>query len=179
MSNLTLLCQVCIDRKEWKEFHDNTKSKEDEIERYCHKLRGTVPDYELSFEEYREQSSEVWKLRQEAIEKIEREDAEEFRFLKEKPEGMTNKQWQKEKSRRRLLKHEEIKQKQLDDKLRWDKNPNKMFIDRLLKVSMGCECIAEGMRQGVFCKTCRLIVKVNEYTLHLFKDAAEGRSTIV
>jgi hypothetical protein len=52
-----------------------------------------------------------------------------------------------------------------------------MFIDRLHKVSMGCECTAEGIRQGVFCKTCRLIVKVNECTLQLFKDGLRKMST--
>jgi hypothetical protein len=165
------------DKKDWKELQDSIKVKEDEIERYCHKIRGTIRPSELPFEEYRKQSSEDWKLREEILEKIEREEEEEANFQREKPEGMARKQWQKEKSRRRLLKREEVKAKLLDEKFLLRNTPHQIFIDRLHKVQ--CECTAIGIRQGIYCQTCKLIIKVNEYTMQLFKDAAEGKITIV
>jgi hypothetical protein len=52
-----------------------------------------------------------------------------------------------------------------------------MFEDIIGKI--GCECKVEDMRQAVYCKTCRLIAKIHQYTLDLFKDAAEGGSIII
>jgi hypothetical protein len=45
---------------------------------------------------------------------------------------------------------------------------------------IGCKCHKENMRlTGKICKTCKLMLKVREYTLTLFKDAAQGRSSIL
>jgi hypothetical protein len=54
---------------------------------------------------------------------------------------------------------------------------NHLIEKRIRKLR--CECEAEKMRQGIFCPTCRLLVKVNDYLLDLFKDAAEGRSSVI
>jgi hypothetical protein len=38
--------------------------------------------------------------------------------------------------------------------------------------------MAEEMRRGIFCDTCKLIVKVNDYMMDLFKMASQGRTTL-
>jgi hypothetical protein len=41
--------------------------------------------------------------------------------------------------------------------------------------AIGCQCEAEEIRQGRYCKTCNLMLKVDKYMMSLFKDAAEVR----
>lgn len=61
--------------------------------------------------------------------------------------------------------------------LETDKNPLNLFLERLAKV--GCRCEAEQMRSGEFCDTCKLVAKINEFTLDLFKRAAQGRTSFI
>jgi predicted RNA-binding Zn ribbon-like protein len=61
-------------------------------------------------------------------------------------------------------------------------SPQEMYIDMLEMFRWGdsaCECEAEKMRAGIYCKTCKLFIHLREYTIQLFKDAAEGRSSYV
>jgi hypothetical protein len=193
------LCPDCYEknqRQEWLEECEEAKRKEDPIERYCHKIRGTIPYYERPFilleqdgleeeekpfaEEYKRiMSGDTKNGREEAMreEWSRRKEEQRYQDIKNKPEGMTKVQWIKEGRRKRQLQKEESKQAQLDQKFKYRNSPISMFEDMIGKIS--CECDAEQMRQGIVCKTCKLITKLNQYTLDLFKDASEGRSTII
>jgi hypothetical protein len=60
-------------------------------------------------------------------------------------------------------------------------SPKRRFESEVLdKIQCQCYFNSEEMRRtGNICKACVLILKVREYTLNLFKDAAQGRSTIL
>jgi hypothetical protein len=73
-------------------------------------------------------------------------------------------------------KREHERQLRLDRRLELKMTPICLFEDQVDKI--GCECEAEGIRQGQYCDTCRLITKVNNHMMKLFKDFAEGRSTL-
>jgi hypothetical protein len=94
-----------------------------------------------------------------------------------KPDGMTKLQWQKEIRNKKRLIIEQRKQGQSDWNLKQNLTPFQLFSNRLDKIS--CRCEAEEMRAGRFCDTCKLIVKINEYTLDLFKRASQGRTSYV
>jgi hypothetical protein len=83
---------------------------------------------------------------------------------------------EEERKKRRLV-GEERKLGKSDWNLKYHGTPNHLIEKRIRKLR--CECEAEKMRQGIFCPTCRLLVKVNDYLLDLFKDAAEGRSSVI
>ena len=85
--------------------------------------------------------------------------------------GMSEEEWWKQVERKRL----EIKERKADFEFSLRNNPTWQVLDKLGVVRSGCRCKAELMRQGQFCPVCRLMVKVHEYALRLFKDAAEGR----
>ncbi|MDQ6862951.1 MAG: hypothetical protein M3044_03930 [Thermoproteota archaeon] len=99
----------------------------------------------------------------------------------QKPEGMTNKEWQREKRRKKLeLEEQGVKsmaQHDRDFKTELQLCPSWIISHELEKVL--CECKADELRAGICCDTCKLLRKVHDYMLSLFKDAAEGRSTIV
>jgi hypothetical protein len=42
--------------------------------------------------------------------------------------------------------------------------------------AIGCQCEAEDLRRGINCKICKLMLKVDNYMMNLFRDAAEGRA---
>jgi hypothetical protein len=42
---------------------------------------------------------------------------------------------------------------------------------------VGCECEGERIRVAEYCDTYRLIVKVDEYMINLFRNAAQGRTS--
>ena len=90
-----------------------------------------------------------------------------------KPKGMTDKEWKKQKTRLRKERREENKQRELDDKLLSHFTPWTMLKDQIGTIH--CRCEAQGIRQGHFCDTCKLLVKVNEFLIRLFKDSAQGR----
>jgi hypothetical protein len=94
-----------------------------------------------------------------------------------KPDGVTKMQWQKESRNIKRLIIEQRKQGQADWNLKRNLTPLQLFSKRLDKISYRCE--AEEMRAGRFCDTCKLIVKINEYTLDLFKRASQGRTSYI
>ena len=100
-------------------------------------------------------------------------DFEAFGFSHKKPDGMTNKQWIEEKRKRKRLRKEERFQEEADRILE-RQSPIYMFRQRVDEI--GCRCEAEEMRRGIFCETCKLIRRVNEYMLDLFKNASQGRT---
>jgi hypothetical protein len=67
----------------------------------------------------------------------------------------------------------------------WDfvinNTPKRLFENEVLR-KIECKCFYDSektKRTGEICKACALILKVSEYTFNLFKDAAQGRSTIL
>jgi hypothetical protein len=154
---------------EWIEYCEEQKQKETQIERYCNQILGIKPDYEMTFEESSRLEEENWNARCKGM----YECHQEHDFLYEKPEGMTVKEW---KEKKRLIKLER-KQRERDSYLEITSTPNWLIAETIQKIK--CDCMAEGIRNGVTCDTCKLLVKVNDYMMNLFKDAAEGRSSVV
>jgi hypothetical protein len=161
------------EKRKWKEDCRRKNKEDDLIERYCYDIRGESPEYESTFEEM----IKIRRAGDQAARMSEKfyETAGQRSLIRNKPEGMTTKQWINEKRRQKLLLKEQMKQEQLDSDLESSKNPLSLFVNRLEKV--GCRCKAEQMRRGIVCDTCRLIVKVHEYTLDLFNRASQGRTS--
>lgn len=155
-------------KRKWLEHCEEQKKQEDPIERYCYDIRCEIPDYEISFEVRQKEIKELRQIR-DAILK-EEQDAQTTDV---KPQGMTNKQWSKEKRKTKRLKREERHQEEADRMLE-QQSPIYMFRQRVKKI--GCRCEAEEMRRGIFCETCKLIRRVNEYMLDLFMNASQGRT---
>jgi len=154
--------------EEWNTTCEKYKKEEHPIERYCHKIRGRFPFYYMTFEEHKIQSDESWNYRKKRIDEFNAQ----LDLIRQKPEGMTVKEWKEKKRLFRL----ERKQRSKDSHLRITSTPN-WLIERTIR-KIRCDCTAEGIRNGVTCDTCKLLVKVNDYMMNLFKDAAEGRSSI-
>src|SRR5205823_14303006 len=81
--------------------------------------------------------------------------------------GMTDKEW----SNAKRLAREETRQICSDSNLTIRGTANRLIQDRIEKIP--CDCKTEEMRAGKFCKTCRLLAKVNDYMLSLLKEASE------
>jgi hypothetical protein len=163
------LCRACKDKKErqeYQEYQEETKRDEDPIERYSNKILGIIPEYELSYEEQKKIEVENWEIRSKAGHELLERESE---VTRDKPEGMTKKQWDKERRRKKRLLREEDKEARANSELSYHGTPNHLIEKRIRKIP--CECEAEKMRHGIICKTCRLLVKVNDYMLSLFKDA--------
>jgi hypothetical protein len=92
-----------------------------------------------------------------------------------KPKGMTKTEWQKEQSGRRRL----LKQQRKADTVLESNSPILRFSEMIEDLGYRCECKGERMRRGEFCRICKLGTKLTEYAINLFKDAAEGRSSLV
>jgi hypothetical protein len=168
--------QLQQQENDWLEYCQRLRREEDPIERYCYDIREEVADYEISFREQLRLEGES--EHQSKVRWI--EEAKDIRiardFLRKKPEEMTKTQWTKEKRKRKRLEKEEIKQQQTDSNLKQYGSPLSLFSKRVKKI--GCRCEAEAMRRGIFCDTCRLLVKVDGYMLDLFKNASQGRTSI-
>jgi hypothetical protein len=161
--------ELLEEKRQWLKNCEEKKKREDPIERYCYDIRSEVPYYEMTFEQYKKEEERAWQERRDILKK---EQGENTIYLK--PERMTGKQWIKERRKRKRLQQEEEKHRESDEKLE-RQSPFHLFESRVHKI--GCECKAEEMRRGIFCDTCKLIMKVNEYMLDLFKEASQGRTT--
>jgi len=157
--------QARIDFKEECEYE---KKNETEVERLCNKIKGIKPIYEMTFEEY-------WKALKERS-KIRNEIAHELMYgrkiLHKQPIGMTKKQWIEAKRKLRR------QQKEDNAKLRADEaiertTPIRLFDKKLTEMYHACDCDADEMRQGIFCDICKIVLKVDEYTMTLLKREAE------
>jgi hypothetical protein len=95
-----------------------------------------------------------------------------------KPPELTKTQWKKEQSKKRKAEREANKQRKADYELE-NNSPSWMFHRMTEELYIACECEGEKMRQGEFCDICKLVIKVREYTLDIFKAAAEGRSSYI
>lgn len=164
--------QTNQERRKWEESCKEAMEKEDPIERYCYLIRDEVPWYEESFEDYEDGYEDHWKGR---IKLTDNEIATRV-FFHKKPEGMTDKEWKNEKKKRRRLNAHNVKQEEVDRRLVHKNSPYWLFWDTLKKID--CRCTGEGMRNGMICDTCKLLKKCHNDLIRLFKDAAEGRSSI-
>lgn len=155
--------------EEWNAICERQRQKETPIERYCNDILGIKPDYKMTFEEHKHLEKDSWNERCEEMDQIDRYED----FFYEKPDGMTNKEWREKK---RLIK---LKRKQRESDLEFQitSSPNWLIKETIDKIQ--CRCTAEGLRNGIVCDTCKLLVKVNDYMMNLFKDAAEGRSSVI
>jgi hypothetical protein len=82
--------------------------------------------------------------------------------------------WEKRRKRIKRELREQSKQKELDDKLVSTMSPLAMVEDKISSIS--CRCEAEQIRAGHYCDTCKLMVRVNDFLMRLFKDTSEGRN---
>jgi hypothetical protein len=164
------------EKQKWLEYCKEQLKQEDPIERYCYDIRGIVPEYDLSFEEHLKDEQEAANIRQRNQQKFDNEIEEETTgFYRVKPEGMTKKQWIEEKRKRTQLRREERNQEEADRTLELQ-SPIHLFGHTVDKI--GCECKAEEMRRGIFCDTCKLIGRVKEYMLNLFKNTSQKRAAL-
>lgn len=155
--------------EDWNTKCEQYKNEETPIERYCNKILGYIPFYYKTLEEYKKDSEENLKYRYELMDQYH----EDRRILRERPDGMTVKEW---KEKKRLIRLEQ-KQMQKDSELEITSTPNWLIKQTIDKIQ--CDCAAEGILNGITCDTCKLLVQVNDYMMNLFKDAAEGRSSII
>jgi hypothetical protein len=87
---------------------------------------------------------------------------------------MTNAEYTKKKRELRALAAQERKEMETDKAIATH-TPFWIVYDKISKI--GCRCEAAHLRRGIYCKTCRLMKKVDAYLMDLFKNAAEGRGT--
>ena len=175
------------ERESYAELCRKAKERETQIERYCYDIRGIEPWYNLPYptdeelerdrarlasEKKRGPTEDQLKYQQysEALHILERKD---------KPEGMTNKEWAAKRREARKLRKEIKKQNKDDFDLKYHHSSVGIFEHRVNKLRSMCYCTAEGMRKGYVCKVCKLTKKVDDYMMSLFKDAAEGRSSVI
>jgi hypothetical protein len=160
------------DKREFEEFLEVLRKGETLIEKYCRAIRNQPGFFEMTFEDY----EKAWDERKKMLKKKQVDDHVFNKFISEKPKGMSKAEWIKQKRRMKKNRREQERQLKLDRRLEFKMTPIHLFEDQVDKI--GCECEAEGIRQGQFCDTCRLITNVNSYMMKLFKDFAEGRSTL-
>lgn len=155
------------EKKKWVEYCERTRKEEDLIERYGNEIRGEVPDYEKTFEQHKMEAKTVEQVRENIAKK---EEEQNTMYLK--PGKMTDKEWDKERRKRKRLQKEERQERESNEKLE-RQSPFHLFEERVHKI--GCRCKAEEMRRGRFCDTCKLIVRVNKDMLEQFENASHGR----
>jgi hypothetical protein len=160
------------EKREFEEFLEVLRKGETLIEKYCRAIRNQPAFFEMTFEEY----EKAWDERKIMLKKEQIDDHSFNKFISEKPKDMSKAEWIKRKRRMKKDKREQERQLELDRRLESKMTPIHLFEEQVDKI--GCECQAEGIRQGQFCDTCRLITNVNSYMMKLFKDFAEGRSTL-
>ena len=94
-----------------------------------------------------------------------------------KPEGISKTKWERQQRRTRKAIREKHKQEAADQKLEFEGTPQYHLREQVEEI--GCECKAEEIRAGNFCDTCKLLFKVEQYMIDLFKRESEGRGTIL
>jgi hypothetical protein len=147
------------EKREFEKFLEVLRKGETLIEKYCRAIRNQPGFFEMSFEEYENARDERKKmLKKELV-----NDHAFNKFISEKPKGMSKAEWIKQKHRMKKNRREQERQLELDRRLEFKMSPIRLFEDQVDKI--GCECEAEGIRQGQFCDTCRLITNVSSYMM--------------
>lgn len=176
-------CPQCEDKEEQQKSQErqNKKLKEAEVNpliKYCYEINRRVPLYEKGPE--RTGNQELKEEEERYVEEIMERDKfyKEHDFVREyNPSyGISKSEWERQRKKKKALMKQERKEYDLDIKLKTN-SPTYQIFDKLDVTRLyGCTCEAEYLRRGMFCPVCRLMVKVHEYALGLFKDAAQGRS---
>jgi hypothetical protein len=92
-------------------------------------------------------------------------------ILDEKPKRMSDEEWIKRKREDDHVEHKNVASTTLTRLGAYT------LVDIHHKVdSIWCDCEPEQLRRGIYCRTCRLVLRVDKYMMELFKDVAEGRS---
>lgn len=174
------LCSSCNDKREkqeWEQDMEEQKRTEHPIEKYCYDILGEVPDYKMTFEQIQKEQEENIAYREKLREEwLQRKSWDLHRQSAQRPPADWTKskaEWAKELRHKKRLQRVEELQSKADFDLRFHHSPMSEYKELLNKIP--CRCKAEDMRQGRVCETCRLLIKVHDYTLQLFKDAAQGR----
>lgn len=188
--------------KEWSE-----EIRKNPIKKYCNDIRDVVVPCEIPFErlerfeiengaenevrsneEMRKRDIELYtyihQTKHQLIEDLKEDYAEELKtgeMTRKQFNEILEKKWNQIKHKKRELR-EERKEYDHDFKFAYDNSPMSKYKEEILD-KIDCECYSEKNREkmrltGEVCKTCKLILKVREYTLNLFKDAAQGRSSL-
>lgn len=163
-----------VKKKAWEELRASYRKEETYlITHYVSQIRNDVDYWDQSFEEMEESKREeaYWNERSKIDYTIPVIEYEEFR--ENKPEGMTDKEYEKKKKELRKLALQDKKERETDRVIE-EHTPYWIFHDKVSAIK--CECRAEDLRRGIYCKTCKLVLKVDKYMMELFKDSAQGRS---
>jgi hypothetical protein len=171
------------EKREWIETCKLAKKTENPLDRLCYDILGVIPDYELTFEEWKNDDDAFQdkrhRIADQEVKDRDLESKKTFQSRRRRPEGITNKEWEKERKRVKREKNEKSKQDQLDRELEYKYNPANMLYEKIEKIKGHCDCKGENIRQGIVCPICKILTKVDSYMMTQLKDAAGGRSTIV
>lgn len=155
-------------RIDFKEECKYEKTNQTEVERLCNKIKGIKPIYEMTFEEYWKARKERSKIRNEIM----HDEMYGHKILHKQPIGMTNKQWTE--AKRTLRRQEkEDNAKRRADKAILNKTPARLFDKKIYDMWLACDCDADEMRQGIFCDICKIVLKIDDYTMTLLRREAE------
>jgi hypothetical protein len=150
------------------------------IKRYVSEIRNKVDYHDQSYEDKEEieairrrkedeSKNKVTTETESRLDRIIREDD----ILDRKPESMSNEKWLKRKQEILARRAQEDLEYKTDRVIRTH-TPWWIFHHKV--GAIWCDCKPEQLRQGIYCKTCKLVLKADKYMMELFKDAAEGRS---
>lgn len=145
------------------------------IKRYVSQIYNKVDYRDQSYEDLEESEARSKRREEEnkntetKLDRIFKEDS----ILSKKPEWMSEEKWLKTKQEILARRdQEDIEYK--TDRVIIRHTPWWVFHQKV--TAIWCDCRPEQMRRGIYCKTCKLVLKADKYMMELFKDAAEGRS---
>jgi hypothetical protein len=147
------------------------RENETEVERLCKKIKGIKPVYEMTFKEY----WELHKAREERMNKRIKSTHREITgsiILHKQPKGMANKEWTEAKRRYRRQQKEDNAKRRADNAIK-ETTPIRLFDKKVSDMGYACDCTADEMRQGIFCDICKIVLKIDEYTMTLLRRDAE------
>ena len=85
---------------------------------------------------------------------------------------MSEEEWLKRK-REILARRKQVHIEYKTDGIIMTRTPWWIFHQKVMAI--WCDCRPEQVGRGIYCKSCKLILKADKYMMELFKDAAEGR----
>jgi uncharacterized protein YozE (UPF0346 family) len=164
-----------VKKQRWEEERAQYQKEETYlIKRYVSQIRNKVDYRDQSYEELErhreaETDTKAYDERMARVDRIIKEDG----FLAEKPRSMSEQEWVKRKREIRARRIHESSEYNADMAI-ITHTPWWIFHDKVNAI--WCDCEPEQLRRGIYCKTCKLVLKADKYMMELFKDAAEGRS---
>jgi hypothetical protein len=165
-------------KKEWKEnIEKRRKDPNFLLKHYCYEIRNEVDPCDETFEEYVERLEESWKSRQEDHKLEIALSNHKYALLNhnQKPKGMSNAEYNAKRKELRRQRRQENKERKADQAIEHN-TPFWILWNKIRIIS--CQCKAEGLRQGIYCDTCKLLLISDNHMMDLFKDVAQGRRTV-